>query len=281
MPVPLIPNNPGLGRLKGKVALVTGVARLRGMGNCIAKLFAKEGAKVAVTDIAHDVSERVKELEAGGRETMAFQIDLNQLDAVKKMADEIVDRWGRIDILCNVAGKSVPPRPPFLKMSVAYWDMVMDRNLRTMVNCCWAVLPAMVKQNYGKVVNIGSGTGTRVVYRYSAAYAASKGAVSALTRALALEMGEHHINVNTILPGDTDTADTPWKPEDGPRDLSTLSHQLRPPISRPGMAEEIAELALFLATDESKFITGEEINIDGGALLVEPFPSGPDGTTYG
>ena len=196
MPVPLISSNPGLGRLKGKVALVTGVARLRGMGNCIARLFAKEGAKVAVTDIADDVLERTKDLESEGRETMAFQVDLNQLDAVEKMAGQIVDRWGRIDILCNVAGKSVPPRPPFLKMSVAYWDMVMDRNLRTMANCCWAVLPVMVKQNYGKVVNIGSGTGTRVVYRYSAAYAASKGAVSALTRALALEMGEHHINVN-------------------------------------------------------------------------------------
>ena len=280
MTVPLIPDSPGLGRLKGKVALVTGVARLRGMGNCIAKLYAKEGAKVAVTDIADDVWDRAKALEAEGRETMAFQLDLNQLDEVKKMADQIVDRWGRIDILCNVAGKSVPPRPPFLEMSVDYWDMVMDRNIRTMVNCCWAVLPIMVEQNYGKVVNIGSGTGTRVAYRYSAAYAASKGAVSALSRALALEMGEHHINVNVILPGDTDTADTPWKPEDGPRDLGTLSPNLRPPISRPGMAEEIADLALFLATDESKFITGEEINIDGGALIVEPFPSGPDGTTY-
>jgi len=281
MSIPLIPDNPGLGRLKDKVALVTGVARPRGMGSCIAKLYAREGAKVAVTDIADDVRDRVKDLEAEGREAIGFQVDLNQLDQVKDMVGQITDRWGRIDILCNVAGKSVPPRPPFLEMSVEYWDMVVDRNLRTMVNCCWAVLPVMVGQKYGKVVNIGSGTGTRVVYRYSAAYAASKGAVSALTRALALEMGEHHINVNTILPGDTDTADTPWKPEDGPRDLGTLSPHLRPPISRPGMAEEIADLALFLATDESKFITGEEINIDGGALLVEPFPSGPDGATYG
>lgn len=280
MQVPLIPNSPGLGRLEGKVALVTGVARRRGMGSCIAALFAKEGAKVAVTDIADEVWERAKDLESQDRETVAFQVDLNQLDEVKKMAAQIVDRWGRIDILCNVAGKSVPPRPAFLKMSVDYWDMVMDRNLRTLTNCCWAVLPIMVEQNYGKVVNIGSGTGTRVVYRFSAAYAASKGAVSALTRALALEMGEYHINVNVILPGDTDTADTPWKPEDGPRDLGTLNHHLRPPISRPGMAEEIADLALFLGSDESKFITGEEINIDGGALLVEPFPSGPDGTTY-
>jgi NAD(P)-dependent dehydrogenase (short-subunit alcohol dehydrogenase family) len=98
----------------------------------------------------------------------------------------------------------------------------------------------------------------------------------AFTKALALELGEYNITANTILPGDIDTrSEIPWKTEDGPRDLGSLDSTLRPPISRPGSAEEIAELALFLSTDASSFISGTEILIDGGATIVEPFPSPP------
>ena len=264
-----------LNRLKGKVALVTGTARPRGVGNSIAKLFAREGANLALTDIDDHLWNCVKTLQDAGFDAIGFKTDLTKLNEVKEMAQKIADRFAKIDILCNVAGKSVPPRPPFLEMSVEYWDMVMDRNLRTTFNCCKAVLPYMVKQKYGKVINVGSTTGPMTVYRYSAAYAASKGAVMALTKALALEMGEFNITVNTILPGDIDTADKPWTPKDGPRDLSIFSKRLSPPISRPAMSEEIADLALFLATDESRFITGTEILIDGGLTIVEPVSMGP------
>jgi NAD(P)-dependent dehydrogenase (short-subunit alcohol dehydrogenase family) len=264
-----------LNRLKGKVALITGVARSRGMGNCVARLFAKEGASVVIVDIADQVKNCENELQQDGYTAFSFQVDLTDLKQVKDLVDKSIRQYEKIDILVNVAGKSVPPRPSFLDMSEDYWNMVMDRNLTTTLNCCWAVLPLMVKQKYGKVVNFSSVTGPKTAYRYSAAYAASKGAVSALTRALALEMGEHNITVNAILPGDIDTGDRPWSPEDGRRDLGVLMPHLSGPIPRPGKSEEVADLALFLATDESRFITGAEIVIDGGITIVEPGVSGP------
>ena len=266
---------PRLDRLKGKVALITGAARPRGMGNTTARLLAREGADVVLVDIADEVSDRARELSDAGHEAQGIRMDLTRLERVREMTRQIVERHGRIDILVNAAGKSVPPRPPFLSMSEDYWNTVMDRNLRTTVNCCWAVLPVMVDQRYGRVINFSSITGPRVAYRFSAAYAASKGAVSALTRALALEMGEHNITVNAILPGDIDTGDDLWEPSDGRRDLGRLAAHLSCPLPRPGKSEEIAALALYLASEESSFITGVEIVIDGGATLIEPFAGGP------
>ena len=266
---------PALGRLSGKVALVTGVARPRGIGNVVAALYAREGATVCVTDIAAEVEECAKRITDAGGTAKAYRTDLTQLARVEAMAAEILTTFGRIDILCNCAGKSVPPRPPFLELTEEYWDLVMDRNVRTMFNCCKAVVPHMVARNYGKIVNLGSTTGPVTVYRYCTAYAASKGAVSAFGKALALELGDNNITVNTILPADVDTGDVAWKPGDTPRDLSLYEKRLAPAISRPVRPEEIADLALFLASDESRVITGTEILIDGGFTLVEAMPTGP------
>ena len=193
----------------------------------------------------------------------------------EKMVEEIVSAWGRLDILVNVAGKSVPPRPTFSDMTLEYWDLVMDRNLRTAVHCCKAVLPQMQKQNQGKIVNLGSTTGLVGVYRFCTAYAASKAAMTAFGKALALEVGEFNINVNTILPGDIDTGDVPWKPGDTARDLGYYSPRLAPPIPRPVRSEEVAELALFLAGDEAKAITGAEYIIDVGVTTVEGMVNDP------
>ena len=261
----------GMNRLNGKVALVTGVARPRGMGNCVAQLFAREGARLAIGDVVEQVWAREKDLRSRGCEALALQLDLSNLDSVKDMVRKVIDQFGKIDILVNVAGRSIPPRPPFLEMSEEYWNIVMDRNLRSAVNCCWAVLPHMVKQKYGKVVNVSSLTGPKTALRYAAPYAAAKGAVCAFTRALALEMGEHNITVNAILPGDIDTEEKPWTPEDGRHDIGIFNPSLNPPIPRPGRSEEVANLALFFATDESSYITGAEMVIDGGGTIVEPF----------
>lgn len=262
-------------RLRGRVALITGAARPRGMGYSIARLFAGQGAGVILTDIADQVLERAGELNAEGYAAVGFKADLTKSRETNQMVKKAIDQFYKIDILCNAAGGSVPPRPNFLELSVEYWDMVMDRNLRTAFNGCKAVVPYMVEQRYGKIVNISSITGTKVAYRYSTAYAAAKGAVSAFTRALALEMGEYNITVNAINPGDIDTADQEWTPGGAPQNLGDLTSHLRPPVSRPGRPEEIADLALFLSTDDSRFISGAEIVIDGGATIVEPYPTPP------
>jgi len=266
---------PALERLKGRVALITGVARPRGVGAAIARLFAREGAMVAVTDLALAVLDRAAEIAAQGGQVKPFEVDLTRFEAVENMVEEIIAGWGRLDILVNVAGKSVPPRPSFADMSLEYWDMVMDRNLRTAVHCCKAVLPWMRRQNYGKIVNLGSTTGLITVYRHCTAYAASKAALSAFGKALALEIGEFNINVNTILPSDIDTGDVPWKPGDPPRDLGLYDRRLSAPIPRPVRSEEVAELALFLAGDEARAITGAEYLIDVGVTTVEGLPTGP------
>lgn len=261
--------------LTGRVALVTGVARLRGVGACVARLLASQGAIVVATDIDPSVQDRVQEIKDMGHECIGMVADLTDLESVKKLSQDIYQKFGRIDILVNVAGKSVPPRPPFLEMDEEYWNTVIDRNLKTTVNTCWSVLPFMIENKYGRVINISSITGPKCAYRFSAAYAASKGAVSGLTKALSLEMGEHGVTVMSILPGDIDTRDNPWHLKDGRRDLGKLSDYLAPPITRPARSEEIADLTLFLASDKSSYITGSEIVIDGGATIVEPLPNTP------
>ena len=263
------------GRIQGKTALVTGVGRLRGIGMMVARRLAQEGATVMATDILDSVHERAAELQAENLPVLAYQADLTQRNQVEVLVTETIKQLGRLDILVNVAGKSVPPRPPFLEMSDEYWNMVMDRNLKTTYLCCKVVLPEMVKQRYGKVVNISSFTGTKYAYRYSAAYAASKGAVSGLTKALALEFGEYGINVNAVLPGDTDVADEPWTEEDGRRDLGVHDEFLRPPVARPGRPEEIASMVLFLCSDEASYIAGGDFLVDGGASIVEPATAPP------
>ena len=266
---------PALGRLSGKVALVTGVARPRGVGAAIARLFAREGAKVCAADMAPEVSNRVAEISAAGGIAKAFQVDLLKYEDVLGMVSEISRAFGRLDILVNVAGKSLPPRPRFEDMTLEYWDKVMDRNLRTAVHCSKAALAPMIERNYGKIINLGSTTGSVGVYRYCAAYAASKAALSAFGKALALEVGQYNINVNNILPSDIDTGDAPWKPGDPSRDLGYYSERLAAPIPRPVRSEEVAQLALFLAGDESLAITGADLLIDAGITKVEGMINDP------
>ena len=255
--------------MHNRIALVTGAARMRGIGFAVAEVLAANGISVALADLSPQVRDAEASLTRKGYAARAFQADLSKLNEAKAVARELVREFGRIDALVNVAGGSIPPRPAFLEMSEAYWNQVLDSNLRTTVNCCWAVLPTMMAQRSGRVINVSSIT-ARFVYRHSAAYAAAKAAIGALGRALALEMGEYNVTVNTILPGDIDTADTPSNPGDR-RDLGALAPSLAAPISSPGLPSDVAEVVRFLVMAGTKFITGAEIMVDGGASIVEPY----------
>jgi len=255
-------------RLKDKVAIVTGCARAQGMGCAIAKVLAREGAVLAITDISDQVYERAKELQASGYKVVAYRVDLTKLKEVNEMVKKVLGQFGRVDILVNVAGSipwgTVPSR--VVDMTEEEWDKVIAMNLKTTFNCIRAVLPSMINQKNGKIVNISSVTGPMVSTPHLAHYAAAKAGVTGLTRALANEVGEYGINVNAILPGSIDTRLDEVFPF-----LGEESKKLEIPLGRPGKPEEVADLVLFLASDESRYITGQMIVIDGGAFIMERY----------
>jgi 3-oxoacyl-[acyl-carrier protein] reductase len=221
-----------------------------------------------VADASDEVKTREKELKTAGYDVMGFVIDLTNAEAVNNMVQNILDNYGQIDILCNVAGGggvSGQPRPDvprdLVNMPEEAWDRVVAINLKTAYYCCKAVLPNMIERKYGRIVNWSSVTGPMVVTPNSTAYSTAKGAVSGLTRALALEVAKHHITVNAICPG---TVNTALRTKDRVAQLSKAI-----PLGRLGTPEEVADLALFLASDESKYITGTEIVFDGGDIIQE------------
>ena len=182
---------------------------------------------------------------------------------------EVIERFGAVDVLVNNA--AIAPSAPLVEMSDEGRDEVFDINIKGTWNCSRAVLPTMIERGYGKIINISSVTGPWVSGSGMAAYSASKGAVSGFTRALALEVAEHGINVNAICPG---TFDTPMmrtiarrRSADPEAYLRDLGREM--PLGRLGTMSEMGDLAVFLAADESSYITGAEIVIDGGNIIQE------------
>ena len=256
--------------LTDKVAIITGVAAPTAIGFGIAKKFAEESATVILFDIQPIVHERAKDLQKMGYEAEGFICDLTNIDQVKKIVGSILVKYHKIDILVNNAGKSIPPRPPFIEMTEDYLNKVMDRNFRTNFITTRVVAPEMVRQKYGRIVNISSISGPVTAYRYSAAYGASKGAVSALTRSLALELGKYGITVNAVLPGFIDVTKNTWTPETDNYGFNKIHPLLHWPIHSPGFPRDVAAACAFLASDEARYITGVELRVDGGACIVEP-----------
>jgi NAD(P)-dependent dehydrogenase (short-subunit alcohol dehydrogenase family) len=255
--------------LKDRIAIVTGASR--GLGEGIARAFAGEGATVALfsRDIQR-LNKHVADLKALGQEAMAFLVDVADVGQVNRAVDKVVSQFGRVEILVNNA--AVAPSMLFVEMSDEVRDSVIDVNIKGVWNCTRAVMPLMLKQRYGKVINISSVTGPLVSGRGMTAYAASKGAVSAFTRTLALEVAEYGINVNAICPGSFDTPmfrsvarPRGWDSED--EYVKHVGKEI--PLGRLGTIEEMGDLAVFLASDKSKYITGVEIVIDGGNIIQE------------
>jgi NAD(P)-dependent dehydrogenase (short-subunit alcohol dehydrogenase family) len=248
-------------RLSGKTAIVTGARR--GIGRAIALALAKEGANVVVSDISQkDCRKVVDEIERMGRRGLALKCDVSFSDDVEDMVKRTVAEFGRVDILVNNAG--ILTFKPFLELTDEDWDKTLNVNLKGQFLCARAVGRVMIKNKWGRIINIASisSGGCGIAFPLIAHYTASKGGVIALTEALALELTSQGINVNAICPGAIDT-DMSKGVKEGGQLAQVLA---RIPKGRLGQPEEIASLAVFLASEESDYISGAAVVIDGGWL---------------
>ncbi len=248
-----------MGRLENKVAIITGGAS--GIGKAIAVAFAKENADVGIADKnLAGAQATAREVEKIGRKSLAIQVDVAKLSELDQIVPKMVDYFGKIDILVNDAG--VNSFRPVLEITEAEWDRVMNVNLKGLFFMTQRVLPIMLKQGKGKIVNVASNWGA-VGYRNASVYCTSKAGIINLTKALALELAPHQINVNAIGPACTETPMS--KPEiSDPEMLQSILSGI--PLGRVAQPEEIAAAAVYLASDESDFVTGHTLFVDGGFL---------------
>ena len=243
-------------KLKDKVALVTGASR--GLGKAIALQLASDGAQVVVnyatsSDKAEEV---VSTIQSGGGKALAMQADVSNLEEVEKMVDTIYEQFGQIDILVNNAG--VTRDELLISMEREDWDKVISTNLGGLFNCTKAVAKYMMVQKSGRIINMSSVAGERGG-RGQSNYAASKGAVNAFTRSVAMELARKKITVNAVAPG---VVATEMSSEVIRRAQDIILDSVA--LKRLGQPEEIAKVVAFLASDDSSYITGEIIRVDGG-----------------
>ena len=251
-------------KLKDKVAIVTGAASSMGMGRAFALAFAREGADVVVCDIKHEgVNERAREIEQLGRKALALKTDVSKSSDVSHLIETTVKTFGKIDILVNNAGMREEPAKPIQDITEEEWDAIHGVNLKGMFLCIKYTVPHMIKQKYGKIINIASIFG-QVAFPHYGAYCAAKGGVINLTRTLALELAPHKINVNAIGPGVIETELSKTTLED-PEVMKIILPLI--PFGRVGQPEDIAAVAVFLASDESEYVNGHTIFSDGGWLV--------------
>ena len=245
--------------LQGKSAIITGASR--GIGKEIALTLARNGASVVVNGNREDLlNELVVEVEAIGQKCVVCPGDVANPATAASLVTIAKEHFGRIDILVNNAGINM--RTSTLQMALEDWKRVIDVNLNGTLYCCMAVLPHMIEQKYGKIVNISS-TSARTPHRNAApSYGASKAAVNYLTQHLALEMAVNGINVNAICPGPIETdMTTEWTKEYQQQVLARI------PLGKLGTPQNVADAVLFLASSMADFITGEMININGGTYM--------------
>ena len=277
-----------MGKLDRKVAIVTGAAR--GHAEAVAVLFAKEGAAVAICDIIP-----VKELEAtvgakikaGGGKVICFQTDVSKEDQVNKMVQETIKKYSTVHILANVVGIAGPTKDIW-DTSLAEWKQTLEINLDSAFLCSKAVLPEMIKNKYGKIINFSSGTGKQPL-THRVPYATSKMAIIGFTRTLAADVGRYNINVNAICPGghqerslelDKARAQYMGKRFDEEAFRKQFQEQQNDPrrilagrwsadegyLEKGSGPEDAAKLAVFLASDDSSSMTGQDINTGGGVM---------------
>jgi 3-oxoacyl-[acyl-carrier protein] reductase len=245
-------------RLKDKVAIITGAAC--GIGLAAAFTFAREGAKVAVVDFNEELgNESVRNIKLEGYDATFFQVNVTDRESVNEMVNAVLEKYGRIDILVNNAG--ITKDGMLSKLSIEDFQKVIDVNLTGVFHCTQAVLPTMVEQGKGKIINTSSVSG---VYGNvgQTNYAATKAGVVGMTKTWAKELGRKGINVNAVAPGFIETGMTAKVPE---KILDQMKAMV--PLGRLGVPEDIANAYLFLASEESNYVNGTVLHVDGGIMM--------------
>ncbi|WP_297133467.1 3-oxoacyl-[acyl-carrier-protein] reductase [Terrisporobacter sp.] len=245
--------------LQGKCAVITGASR--GIGREIALQFAKEGANIVLNyrSSEEEALELKKELDKLGSNTLIIKADVSNFDEAENLIKEAKNTFGKVDILVNNAG--ITKDTLLIRMKEEDFDKVIEVNLKGAFNCLRAVSPIMIRQKEGKIINMSSVVGV-VGNAGQVNYSASKAGVIGMTKSLAREIGSKNINVNAIAPGFIDTDMTKVLSEDQKKNIISGV-----PLKRLGQVGDIANLAVFLASDKSNYITGQVIHVDGGMAM--------------
>ncbi len=245
-------------KLKGKVAIITGGAR--GIGKEIAKALAREGADCVLCDVnEEELTKAAAEIQGIGVQCLSVVLDVSNLSQCEDMVNKVVDKFQKIDILINNAG--ITRDGLLLRMREEEWDAVISVNLKGTFSCTKAAIKVMLKQRYGRIVNVASIIGI-MGNAGQANYAASKAGIIALTKSIAKEVASRNINVNAIAPGFIETKMTQVLTDEV---RTTILKQI--PLGRFGQPEDVAKLVVFLVTEDSGYMTGQVIQIDGGMLM--------------
>lgn len=257
-------------RLKDRVAVVTGAGS--GLGKAIALGYAKEGAKVIIADICEESGLQVEALiKEEGHEALFIKTDVTKASSVNSMAKKAIEAYKKIDLLCNNTGACIEAKHKIriVELTDNEWDYTLDLGLKSIHNCCRAIIPHIINAGGGTIVNISSIAGS--VPTFSAAFAATKAGVVAITKSIAIQYADDNIRCNCICPG---AFETPGGLAAGKKglysDVDTRRVRL---IQRFGRPEDIANAAIFLSCDESSYITATSLAVDGGMLsLVTNIP---------
>jgi len=249
-----------MGSFEGKVAVVTGAAR--GIGRQIAEKLAALGADVAVCDLQVEwLADTAAAVQALGRKVLPLAVDVGNGDAVNASIAEVIKTFGKVDVMVNNAG--ITKDTLLVRMTDEDWDAVLRVNLKGTFLCCQAVIPQMMKQGKGRIVNIGSTASIRMTFFGSVEYTASKHGQAGLTQHLAWELADSNITVNTVCPGGVQT---PLMEAGTTPEYRAMTIKRLVPLGRFTTIEEIGEVVSFLASDRAAMITGQMIAVDGGLL---------------